>query len=143
VQAQEYGSAKWGVGVRMAQVTDARIEAAFNEGRILRTHIMRPTWHFVAPADVRWILALTSPRVHAANARRYRELGLDQEVLAHCHAFLRRALGSRRLTREELGKGLTAEGIPASGQRLAYILMHAELEGLICSGPRRGKQFTY
>src|SRR3712207_4237247 len=68
VQAQEYAGAKWALGLRLHGVTDADIEQAFVHGTILRTHVLRPTWHFVTPADIRWLLDLTAPRVHAANA---------------------------------------------------------------------------
>jgi len=144
VQAQDFPAAKWALGLRTRGATDASVEDAFNRGAILRTHVMRPTWHFVAPADIRSVLALTGPRVHAVNAHRYRELGLDRRLLSRSHAALTRALeGGQYLTRAELAERLVKNRIPAAGQALAYILMHAELEGLICSGPRRGKQFTY
>ena len=64
-QSQEYTMAKWAIGLRAKNLTDSIVEKAFNEGAILRTHLMRPTWHFVAPADIRWLLALTAPRIHA------------------------------------------------------------------------------
>ncbi|HEX5691791.1 MAG TPA: winged helix DNA-binding domain-containing protein [Roseiflexaceae bacterium] len=144
VQAQDYAGAKWAVGQRMAAATDATLDHAFAEGAILRTHVLRPTWHFVAPADIRWILALTAPHVHALNAYYYRKLELDSVLLARAAAVLTRALaGSNYLTRDELRRELRLAGIEADGLRLAYLIMHAELEALICSGPRRGKQFTY
>src|SRR5262245_6346656 len=68
VQAQDYAGAKWALGLRLRGVTDDDIERAFAAGSILRTHLMRPTWHFVTPFDIRWLLALTGPRVHAVNA---------------------------------------------------------------------------
>src|SRR5688572_7209833 len=68
VQSQDYGGAKWALGQRVDGATDAELDRAFNEGSILRTHVLRPTWHFVDPADIRWMLALTAPRVHALNA---------------------------------------------------------------------------
>jgi hypothetical protein len=106
---------------------------------------MRPTWHFVTPADIRWLLALTAPRVHAVSAAMYRKLGLDHATFKRCHKVLSKALrDGQTLTREELKTALQKAGIAVdSGQCLAYIVMHAELEALICSGPRRGKQFTY
>jgi hypothetical protein len=144
VQAQDFAAAKWALGLRMRKATDADVEKAFNAGAILRTHVMRPTWHFVAPQDIRSLLALTAPRVHAANAAMYRKLELGPDLLARCHAVFTKALrGENYLTRSELARRLAENGIEATGQRLAYILMHAELEALICSGPRRGKQFTY
>ncbi len=145
VQSQDYAGAKWALGLRLRDAHDADIDRAFNAGAILRTHVLRPTWHFVAPADIRWLLALTAPRVHAVNAHRYRELELDSVTLKRSHKALTKALqGGQHLMREELGEALERAGLAeAKGQRLAYLVMHAELEGLICSGPRRGKQFTY
>jgi hypothetical protein len=129
VQAQDYHPARWALGLRMPQATDAGIEKAHNEGQILRTHVMRPTWHFLVPQDLRAVQALTAPRAHAGNAAMQRKLELDGKLLARCHRVLADCLAEKR--------------IQAFGQRLAYILMHAEFEALICSGPRRGKQFTY
>ncbi len=144
VQAQDYGAAKWAIGLRAANITEEDVEQAITDGAILRTHVMRPTWHFVAPADIRWMLALTAPRVHAINARQYGQLELTSRVLRRCHAIIERALqGEKQLTHSELATALRRSGVITEGLRLAHIIMHAELEGLICSGPRRGKQFTY
>ncbi len=144
VQAQDFTAAKWALGLRMHKATDTDIEKAFNDGAILRTHVMRPTWHFVVPQDIRALLALTAPRVHAANAHMYRKLELDNDLLSRCHAVFTKALRDKNyLTRSELANHLAENRIEAAGQRLAYMIMHAELEALICSGPRRGKQFTY
>ncbi len=69
VQAQDFAAAKWSVGVRMQKATDDFIERAFNEGKFLRTHVMRPTWHFVMPEDIRWMQKLTSaPREENSSA---------------------------------------------------------------------------
>lgn len=144
MQAQEFAMARWAIGLRMAgKVRDADITNAFNAGEILRTHVMRPTWHFVAPADIRWLLELTAPRVHAANAYSYRKHGLDAAVFKRSDAVLTRALRGRCLTRTALQGILAKSGVKAEGERLSGIVMHAELEGLICSGPREGRQFTY
>jgi hypothetical protein len=144
VQAQDYPGAKWSLGMRMEGATDARIEQAVNAGEILRTHVLRPTWHFVTPTDIRWLLALTGPRVAAANNFRLRQLELDETQLARSRAVIAQALqGGASLTRAELGEQVASAGISTAGQRLPYMLMMAELEGLVCSGPRRGSQFTY
>ena len=144
VQSQDYGPAKWSVAERTDDASDAAIDRAFAEGTILRTHVLRPTWHFVLPADIRWMLELTAPRVHALNAYSYRQLGLDDEVLARATALLAGALrGGNRLTRKELGAVLQGAGIAAEGFRLGYTLMNAELHGVICSGPLNGRQHTY
>jgi hypothetical protein len=143
-QAQEYDLAKWSLAQRVPGATTASIEEALDAGAILRTHMLRPTWHFVLPEDIRWVLRVTSPRVQAFNALYYRKLELDSRTLARGIDVMLRALeGGRYLTRPELAEALRRERIEASGQRLAYVVMHAELEGHICSGPRRGKQHTY
>jgi Winged helix DNA-binding domain len=145
VQAQEYGPARWGLGLRLPKgSTDAAIERAVDRGRILRTHVLRPTWHFVTPADIRWMLELTGPRVHARMATYDRQMGLDAGVMTRAASVLERTLGDHWcLTRRELGLHLQRAGLPNGTRELAHIAMYAELEGLICSGPRRGKQPTY
>jgi hypothetical protein len=144
VQAQDYAAAKWAVGLRAPSQAEADIEQAFNQGTILRTHVMRPTWHFVMPADLLWMLELTAPRVHALMAYNNRNLGLDAAVFKRSLNVLRKALqGGGHLQRDDLAAALEKSGVKTDGLRLGHILMHAELEGLICSGPRQGKQFTY
>lgn len=144
VQAQEYAHAKWALGMRMNNATDDIIEQAFTNGDILRTHLMRPTWHFVTPQDIRWLLELTAPRVHRINGTMYRRLELDEALLVRgCDVLAKTLEGGKHLTRKALGEALAQAGIQADGLRLAYIIMYAELEAVICSGPRRGKQFTY
>ena len=136
--------AKWSVGSRAQRATDADIERAFDAGEILRTHVLRPTWHFVLPADIRWLLTATAPRVQARCAYRYRQLGLDAATLRRGDEALAAALrGGADLTRAEAAAVLAAAGIDAAGQRLPYLLMHAELEAVVCSGPRKGKQHTW
>ncbi|HSL31658.1 MAG TPA: winged helix DNA-binding domain-containing protein [Anaerolineales bacterium] len=144
VQSQDYGGAKWALGLRLEHATDAALDQAFNEGRFLRTHILRPTWHFVAPEDLRWMLQLSAPRVHAANAFMYRQLDVDRASRRKSYKVLEKALGGGQyLTRNELSSAFEKAGLVAKGPRLAYFVMSAELDGILCSGPRRGKQFTY
>lgn len=144
VQSQDYAGAKWALGQRLEDASDSALDQAFNDGSILRTHLMRPTWHFVSPEDIRWMLKLTAPRVHAVNAFMYRQVELDEAILKKSYAVLEKALrGNKQLTRTELGSALEKVGIIAEGVRLGYFMMSAELDGLICSGARRGKQFTY
>ena len=144
VQSQDYPNAKYAIALRMQASTDAQVSRAFDAGEIVRTHALRPTWHFLAADDLRWILALTGPRVQLANAAQYRRMELDDVVLNKAHTVIRKALQDRQYrTRAELAAILEAKGIRASAQRGTYIAMHAELHGLICSGPARGKQHTY
>jgi hypothetical protein len=123
---------------------DADVDRAFDEGRILRTHVMRPTWHFVAPADIRWLLELTGPRVQQRMRPYNRHLELDARTFTGALKVFERALRDHQyLIRTELSERLARAGLPMKGQRLAHVCLEAELEGLVCSGPRRGSKFTY
>jgi hypothetical protein len=145
VQAQEFAVAKWAVAQRAAGAVDAAtMQRLVDDGAILRTHALRPTWHFVAAVDIGWIQALTAPRVHAFSAYYYRQHGLDDEFTARTNKVIVGALrGGNHLTRKELGAALATAGLAATGNRLAYIVMRAELDALIANGSMRGKQHTY
>ena len=143
VQAQDFAAAKWALGLRVKNSTDNDIEKAFNEGTILRTHVMRPTLHFVTPENIRWMLGLTAPRVKSFLETYNRKLGLDEAVFAKSNAAIVNALHDRTyLTRQELKSVVAETGIVTDVQRFGHLIARAELDGLICSGPRRGKQFT-
>ncbi len=147
VQAQDFPAARWAVGQRTLDATDSAIEQAFNEGAILRTHVLRPTWHFVAPEDIRWMLALTAPQVKAQSATYYRRLNLDQAVFGRaCSVTIKALEGGNQLTRPELEQRLENAGVISGADdplRSLFILITAELDGIICSGALRGKQHTY
>lgn len=145
VQAQDFPAAKWALALRMRTATDAVVQQAYDEGKILRTHLMRPTWHFVAPDDIRWLLALTAPRVNANCGSAFRKFELDAAVFKQTNKILTKALqGGKHLTRAELRTALNRSGVAADDFiRLAHIMIRAELDGIVCSGPRAGKQFTY
>lgn len=144
VQAQDPGQAKWSIGRRVTRATEAQLDRAYADGAILRTHVLRPTWHFVRPQDIRMLLAATAPRVRARMASRLRQLGLDDAALERSRALLAAALrGGRHVTRAEAAAVLSEGGVGVAGQRLPHILMDAELHALICSGFPRGKQHTW
>lgn len=118
MQAQEFVPAKWSVAQRGEGVTDAAMDEAFATGTILRTHVVRPTWHFVLPEDIRWLLDVTGPRVNALNAYYYRKFGLDDEAFARCNLLLSKALeGGDHLTRKQIAAWL--EGWSATASRRA------------------------
>lgn len=143
VQAQDYAGAKWAVGQRIKDATDASIEDAFTKGDILRTHVLRPTWHFVAPQDIKWIQMLTAPRVDAFCKYYYKKLELDDDTFKKGSAALVKALqGGKQLIRSEVAQVYKDAKIDASGLRLAYLTMRSELDALVCSGAMRGKQHT-
>jgi hypothetical protein len=144
VQSQDYLAAKWAIGQRVRGCTEVLFDAAYSRGEILRTHVMRPTWHFVAPEDLRWMLALTAPRVNALRAHYNRRQGLDGPTFARSYAVIRRTLrNGNHSTRDELGEVLDKEKIGGGPERRGHILLGAELEGIVCSGPLRGKAHTY
>jgi len=148
VQSQDVPGALWGIAQRMprdAGLTIDDLGAAMDAGRFIRTHGPRPTWHFLSPPDLRWILALVGPRVQAQNGSINRREGVDEATLRRVPGILRKALaGGVAVTRPELGAALTAAGIEdARGLRLGLLGMHAELEAVLCNGPRRGRQATF
>jgi Winged helix DNA-binding domain len=144
VQSQDFAGAKWALAQRATGLSAQAIDQAYERGAILRTHVMRPTWHFVTPADIGWLLTLTAPRVHRLNARYCKANELDSRTVSRARTILARALdGGEHLTRAELGTALRRGRIEASGLRLALITIDAELNQVICSGAMRGKQFTY
>ncbi|MCC6462465.1 MAG: AlkZ family DNA glycosylase [Saprospiraceae bacterium] len=144
VQGQEYGPTKWGLGLRLPHLNEPDIEQELSAGRLLRTHLLRPTWHLVAAEDIRWLLQLTAPRVQQINAHMYRKLNLDAALFQQCNQIIGKRLeGNRHCTREELADALRCEGLVFDGQAMVCVMMQAELEGLVCSGARCGLQFTY
>jgi hypothetical protein len=123
---------------------DTNIEQELNEGKILRTHLLRPTWHFVTSGDIRWLLKLTAPRVNAVSASMYRQLELDDKAFKKHNKILEKILkGGKHLTREEIRSEFEVRRIETKGLRFLYILARAELDGIICSGARKGNQSTY
>jgi hypothetical protein len=146
VQCQERDHALFSLGLRSRRATLRSTRTALDRGDFVRTHILRPTWHFVRPADLRWILALTSERVERSIAGRHRELGLDDEryvgrALERLADLLR---GRRFATRAEIGRATAGRpDFPEAGSRLGHLLMIAELRGLVCSGPSRGPHHAY
>lgn len=144
MQAQDYGMAKWAIGLRLSGSDDSFLEKAFNEGEILRIHVLRPTWHFVTPQDIRWMLDLTAPRILSSLAHNDRHLSLDKKVLKKSNDTLAKALeGGKQLTRDEVRSVLQKAKIDTSELRFIHLLEHAELDRVICSGARKGTQFTY
>jgi hypothetical protein len=145
VQAQEFGVAKWSIAQRSrGRVTSADLDRALAEGRILRTHAMRSTWHFVLPADLRWLLALIGPRVSARVASYCWQNGLTGAVLARSQAVLREALaGGRQLVRKEVVAAFARGRVATDGLKLRLLLLQAELDLVVCSGALRGKHQTF
>src|SRR5688500_10610619 len=144
VQSQEYAHALWSLGMRTSGLRAADVQAEFDRGDFLRRHSVRPTWHYVAGRELGWILAVTAPRVQQLNQTIYRQEDLDLATLDRGLAVIVDPLkGGRYRTRAELGQALADQRLVSERLGLAYIVMNAELRGVICSGPMRGTQQTY
>ena len=144
VQSQDHEPALWSLAQRTGGVGLGELAAAFDAGAFVRTHVLRPTWHFIPPEELRGLLALTGPRVAAACAARWRELDLPAPLRARATDVLAIAIDERGpLTRAELKDALEVAGISAAGQRLPHLLLHAELEAVLVSGGMRGRQQTW
>jgi hypothetical protein len=146
VQSQERDHAFFSLGMRSRQDRYAAVHRELDDGAFVRTHILRPTWHFVAPEDLRWILALTSPRVLPTMAARHRQLGLDDgRRLGTGLDLLASLLQDKNfLTRSELGDAFGERGSTIKpGEQLGHLLLVAELRGLVCSGPTKGVHHSY
>jgi hypothetical protein len=144
VQAQDYPMSKWALGIRLPDITDEIVQSALDRGEILRTHILRPTWHLVAADDIHWMLSLTAPHVRSLLTSGHRELGLTEKIIAHSQRVMESALaGGRHLTRPELVSEFRQENLPADPSRTVHLMMRAELDGVVCSGRTNGKEQTY
>lgn len=144
VQSQDFGMAKWALGLRLKKATDASVEQAIDAGGIIRTHIMRPTWHFIAKEDARWMMDLTAPHVYKLAGTMYRQLKLDESVFRITNDLIGKLLADgQELTREEVIAEVNKAGIETDNLRATHIMFQAELDKIICNGKRRGKKFTY
>lgn len=144
MQAQDFPGSLWALSQRLGGISQSTLEQFFNEGKILRTHILRPTWHLVAPSDIHWMLELTGPRVKVRMSTYHQALGLDDDLFERSKAIIVQALvGHTYLTRKELGEVLVENGVIWKENGLAHIVAMAELDAVICSGPKKNKVHTY
>lgn len=144
IQAQDYRMAKWALGIRLPGSTKETIEQAITKGTIIRTHLLRPTWHFVSADDLRWIRMLTAPRIKIAMRSRHKQLGITDAVAANSNSIIETSLADGNyLSRKKLIDKLDQAGINTSNNRGSHLLLRAELDGIICSGPSRGQNYTY
>ncbi len=144
IQSQDYQMAKWGIGLRVKDSTETFVEEAIDNAEIIRTHILRPTWHFVTARDARWMMSLTAGEVYKKSGTYFRQLELDARVFKKTNKILEQLLrNGNHLTRKEIVEHFDKAGIKTVDLRTTYILFKAELDMVVCNGIRRGKQFTY
>ena len=144
VQAQDFLASLWAIGLRMKSATERAIEQAIADRTIVRTWPARGTLHFVASSDVRWMLELLAPRAIAGTAGRFRQLGIDEATLGSSRRAIARALrDGKPLLRPAIFQVLESAHVSTAGQRGIHIIGRLAQEGLICYGPREGKQHTF
>jgi hypothetical protein len=143
MQAQDYAMAKWAIGSR-CDSTEKEIEEAVNSAKIIRTHILRPTWHFIAAEDIYWMLKLSGPQVKRFTTSAARKYGFDAKKLDQANSVIEKILsGNNHLTRDEIMQELNIKKTSSEDFLSAAIMMNAELDGLVCNGKMKGKQITY
>ncbi|QEO15958.1 winged helix DNA-binding domain-containing protein [Agromyces intestinalis] len=136
LQAQDLAAAKWVLGARVPGSTEATIDAAVDEGSLLRSWPMRGTLHFVDPAMLRPILRVTSARLLQRSAKTMRDEGIDEAVAAAARdVAIRELQGGRSASRDELQAAWSAAGIGTEGQRGYHLIWRLANEGVLCGGP--------
>lgn len=144
MQAQDLSMVKWAVGQRLQAATEKAIDNAYNKGEVIRTHLMRPTWHLVSAEDVYWLLELTAPRIKPLLKARNIQLELTEDIFSRCYRIIEKELDNgMALTREKLIQLFENEKIKTDENRFSHLMMRAELDGLICSGPLHNGKLTY
>ncbi len=144
MQAQDLSMVKWAVGQRLQVATEKAIDNAYNKGEVIRTHLMRPTWHLVSAEDVYWLLELTAPRIKPLLKARNIQLELTEDIFSRCYRIIEKELDNgMALTREKLVQLFEKEKIKTDENRFSHLMMRAELDGLICSGPLHNGKLTY
>jgi hypothetical protein len=143
MQAQDYSMAKWAIGSR-CDASEKEIEEAINSAKIIRTHILRPTWHFVSAEDIYWMLDISGPQVKPMTILAAKKFGYDTKMLEQIKVSIEKLLaGNNHLTRDEIMQELNIKKTSSGDFLSAAIMMNAELDGLVCNGKRKGKQITY
>ncbi len=144
MQAQDYYASQWALGIRLPGSKETDIETALNKGQIIRSWSFRGTWHYMAPEDVQWMLALAAPRLSSLHNSYYRKLELDEKTLLKSKKVIIAALeGGKNIGRKDLVKIIEKKGISVEGLRSNFLLLRAALDGIICQGPRKGKETSF
>lgn len=157
IQAENPSQSAWAVATRTAPpavppsagevvpkpLSENDIGHSLDAGEFLRTHVIRPTWHYVHPDDIRWLIEVTAPGVRRPFAYQAQTLGLDSTTLTRALDVVLNALAEAHLTRAQLGERLAAQGLPSAGQPLMLVMGLAEQDQLVCSGVRQGSTQTY
>ena len=144
MQAQDFAMAKWAIGIRLPNSSEQVVERAINDAEIIRTHLLRPTWHFVSADDIYWMLELSAPRINALLRSRHEELELTETVFTKSNLIIEKVLSDgKHLLREELIAELAKAKISTDDNRAHHLILRAELDGIVCSGATNSGKHTY
>jgi hypothetical protein len=144
IQAQDYSMAKWAIGVRLKNPTESEVESCIDKGEIIRTHLLRPTWHFVSPEDIYWMLQLSASKIKSSAKSRHKQLELTGSIIKKAELILEKSLlKEKSLSREEISKEFHKSKIRTDENRLSHIMLSAELDGIVCSGSLKKNKLTY
>ncbi len=144
IQAQDFAMSKWAVGVRLPNSTEQIVENAIDNAEIIRTHLLRPTWHLVSADDIYWMLELTAPQIKAQLKSRHKELELTDAIISKSNKVIEKTLlKGINATRGEIVAQLEKAGFKNDNNRVSHLLLCAELDGLICSGKTKNHDYTY
>ncbi len=144
IQAQDYAMSKWAVGIRSESITIKDVEEALQRGEIVRTHIMRPTWHLVPAEDLRWMIKLSSYRLKTPLESYSKHLGIPEDFYIRTIPLVEKVLGgNKHLTKQEIGEELDRMGMKTELHWIHYAMFRSEIEGIVCNGIDKGKKQTY
>jgi Winged helix DNA-binding domain len=146
VQAQAFDAARHQLRSRSASLTATAVDRAFEQERsVVRTWLMRGTLHLCAADDLRWLLGVFGPAVNQFGASRRINLGLDDATCARGVAVIRKALAGGPMARRQIRERLVGAGVLEEpvGQTVVHLLYHAAALGIICSGPRMGRDDSF
>jgi Winged helix DNA-binding domain len=146
LQAQAFDAARHQVRVRAAGLTAGAVDRAFEQERsVVRTWLMRGTLHLCAADDLRWLIGVFGPAINQFDASRRRNLGLDDAVCRRGVSVIRKALAHGPMARRQLRERLVSAGVLEEpvGQALLHLIYHAAALGIVCSGPRMGRDDSF
>lgn len=144
MQAQAFEMAKWAIGVRLKNSTVGSVEKALNSAQIIRTHILRPTWHFVSAEDIHWMFELSNPRVKPIYISYCKMSGIDESIISKTNKMMEKLFeNEKHLTKNEIGEALENRKIKIEPQLLNAIISRAEMEGIICNGKIKGNKQSF
>lgn len=144
MQSQALEQAKWAIGARLENKNVKDIDEALNTGKIIRTHILRPTWHFVSAEDIHWMFDLSSLRLRPIYRSYAKIYGADEPLIYRAIPVLEKVLmGGKHLTKEEIGGALFEQNVTLDDGHLKLTISYAEREGVLVNGRLKGNRQTF